>query len=115
MIDEKFIVNNVPEIDGPTIIGYGKSAKEIEPENKFCLAKKVKQNGVETFFVKRSSKNTSFFNHNDDSLQENDIYNASTGKRNFEFVRVTRNAFSHYIKFLQTDNEVHLRAAQRDL
>lgn len=71
--------------------------------------------GQNFFYIMTNSKTGKFFNHNDDCVTDLKDKVAGMDKNMFEYRKVTEEAFTSYLKFLSTDNEVHLRTAERSM
>ena len=98
-------------------LAVGEGSKLVDAASDMALAKEVRDEDKRTYFIRCSTESSSrnnFYNpygqNKADALTK---FNASKGKRLFEFRKVKEEVFDFYTKFLRTKNETYLTQAQR--
>jgi len=99
------------------IAGYNKDGELISSEDEDKIFAKSQAN---SFFVKKGkvgadashllNPNSMWFNEGDEKA-----FDKRSGRKAFEFAKVTENCFNLYVKFLKTKNPAHLRNAEREI
>lgn len=94
---------------GKHSIGYGVAGALVPVEYKDCFAKQVTDldTGNSRFYIKRAISGREKGNlHNPHSP----FFNP---RETYAFSKVPKESFDEYLQFLKTDNEVHVRHAER--
>lgn len=100
------------------ISGYGKNGFSVNPDSRECLAKKIANKACAIYFVKVATKGTekgNLYNHMSPSFDERNSnkFNNEIGKSQYEFAKVSREVFDLYLQFLNSENVIYLRKAER--
>ncbi len=109
------------QVDGPTIVvGHGPDGKAIDPASPLCVAKKATDpaTGLSNHWLKRASTGPDaglLFNPYSPNYDRDQAraFHGHLGRAQYEFCRVSQEAFEAFVLFLQTGNLVHQRRAER--
>jgi hypothetical protein len=98
--------------------GFTFGGGPVGPDDPRCLAKRTANaaTGEERFYVRsctRGYQAGEMFNPATHAVAELHQENPALGRPQFEFRRVEKPAFAHYLSFLKTGNPASLRAAER--
>lgn len=108
-------------VDGEVeIIGYGPGGKVLPVTAVECLARKSfdPATGVYRFWLKRATagpeQGTLYNPHSPmfEKASTQRVY-SHLGRGQYEFFKVSQEAFDSYLMFLKTGNPIHLRQAER--
>lgn len=108
-------VTKIPKGQVEISDSVGPDGKPVKKNSFLCVAKYLETKGRQTrFYIKRQTAGGSgFFNPLDDEINALNSCHTITGRGRFEFSLVNQDAYNSYVKFLQTRNAAHLRAAER--
>ena len=88
----------------------GFHGKAVERDSTLCLAKRLHNR----FFLRRATTGSfRLFNVLSDNVKELDSFHTDTGRQRWEFFSVPEDSYALYVKFLETENPVFLRNAER--